>query len=306
MAIAAEHTNSVQAKSDLHGDFHRATLAAMPQSTDHSKRDPTAATEVISVATYEKLHEFIAAFARAHLNLLILIGNPGLAKTRIVRAALGHNACWIEGNATAFGLYRELYHHRESPYVVIDDVDSLYSDRIGVRLLKSLCQTELIKTVAWHSGARSLEKEGIPTKFETRAKVLVISNDWRALNRNVVALQDRGFVLHFQPTAEEVHRQARAWFSDTAVYDWFTEHLHLIREPSLRHYVRAAMLKDAGMDWSAVLPSSSGNPKERLVAELLADSRYASQESRAREFVARRAGCRRTYFNYAKRLGMVD
>ncbi|MBI3464479.1 MAG: hypothetical protein HY000_15705 [Planctomycetes bacterium] len=270
--------------------------------TEHSTRRTRAATEVISVTTYDKLQEFIVAFARAHLNLLILTGNPGLAKTRIVRAALGDNTCWIEGNATAFGLYRELYHHRDSLYVVIDDVDSLYSDRVGVRLLKSLCQTENIKTVAWHSGARSLQKEGIPTKFQTRAKVLVISNDWRTLNRNVSALQDRGFVLHFEPTAEEVHRQARAWFQDTEVYQWFADHLHLIREPSLRHYVRAAMLKDAGMDWTAVLPSPNNNPKERLVAELQADSRYGSQEARAREFVARGGGCRRTFFNYVRKV----
>ena len=69
-------------------------------------------------------------------------------------------ACWIEGNATPFGMYAKLYRHRDE-FVVIDDVDALYADRSGVRLLKCLCQTEEEKAVAWHSDARSLERQRI-------------------------------------------------------------------------------------------------------------------------------------------------
>ena len=36
----------------------------------------------------------------------------------------------------------KLYRHRDQ-FVVIDDVDALYADRSGVRLLKCLCQTEI-------------------------------------------------------------------------------------------------------------------------------------------------------------------
>jgi hypothetical protein len=60
---------------------------------------------------------------------------------RSVRAALNGQACRIEGNATPFGMYVKLYRHRDQ-FVVIDDVDALYADRSGVRLLKCLCQTE--------------------------------------------------------------------------------------------------------------------------------------------------------------------
>ena len=261
--------------------------------------------EVITVSTYAKLDQYIEAFAGGHLNLLILIGNPGLAKTRIVQEALaGYDSCWIEGNATAFGIYQQLYHQRECGFVVIDDVDSLYSDRIGVRLLKGLCQTEETKTVAWHSSSQSLKREGVPPRFTTQARVVIISNDWATLNRNVVALQDRGFVLVFDPTAEEVHRQAGRWFAEgePAVYEWFREHLHIISQPSMRHYVRAAMLKNAGLDWTEVLPLEIENPRERLVSELQGDTRFPTQESRSREFIQRGGGSRRTYFNYVKRL----
>ena len=162
---------------------------------------------MLRLTTYERLGEYLTAFAKGHFHLMILVGTGGLAKSRSVRAVLGDKGCWIEDNATPFGMYAKLYRHRDE-FVVIDDVDALYADRSGVRLLKCLCQTEDEKTVAWHSDARSLERQRIPREFTTRSRVVIISNDWQTLNKNVAALQDRGHVLLFQPSASEVHAQA--------------------------------------------------------------------------------------------------
>ena len=113
-------------------------------------------------------------------------------------------------------MYTKLYRYRDK-FVVIDDVDSLYADRNGVRLVKCLCQTEPEKTVAWHSAARPLEREGIPREFVTTSRVIIICNDWKSLNRNVMALQDRGHTLVFEPTAEEVHQKTGEWFDQEKV-----------------------------------------------------------------------------------------
>ena len=59
----------------------------------------------IRIETYDGLHQYIRAFAAGHLNLLILLGGPGLAKSQTVKRMVGKRACWIEGNATAFGMY---------------------------------------------------------------------------------------------------------------------------------------------------------------------------------------------------------
>ena len=75
---------------------------------------------------------------------------------------------------------------------------------------------------------------------------------WKTLNRNVAALQDRGHVLLFQPGAAEVHRKAGTWFDDREIYEWFAKNLHRVREPSMRHYVRAQELKAAARDWTDV------------------------------------------------------
>jgi hypothetical protein len=33
--------------------------------------------------------------------------------------------------------------------------------------------------VAWHSDARSLERQRIPREFTTKSRVVIISNDWK-------------------------------------------------------------------------------------------------------------------------------
>jgi hypothetical protein len=253
------------------------------------------------VATYARLQEYLHAFAQGHLNLLILVGEAGIAKSRTVRAVLGGSACWIEGNATPFGMYEKLYRHRDC-FVVIDDVDSLYADKAGIRLLKCLCQTEDEKTVAWHTDARSLEKHGVPREFTTKSRVIIICNDWRTLNSNVSALQDRGHVLVFQPSAAEVHAQAGTWFEDREIYSWFGDNLHRLREPSFRHYVRAAELKAAGMEWREVLEAGDDNERARIAAEILGSAAYQSTGDKVRAFVQRGGGCRATFYNYRRRL----
>src|SRR5207344_3036142 len=102
----------------------------------------------------------------------------------------------------------------------------------------------------------------------------------KTLNKNVAALQDRGHVLFFQPSAAEVHRMAGTWFDDEEIYQWFAANLHRVRQPSLRHYVRAKELKAAGMDWTEVLADEAENRRARLAGEILASTEYASTSER--------------------------
>ena len=136
-----------------------------------------------------------------------------------------------------------------------------------------------------------------------KSRVVIISNDWKTLNKNVAALQDRGHVLLFQPGAAEVHRKAGTWFDDPEIYKWFAENLHRVREPSMRHYVRARELKAAGMDWTDVLAVEAENPRARLAAELLASPVHGDTAARVKAFVEQGGGCRATFFNHRRRLG---
>lgn len=267
----------------------------------HGKRNNDHSVNAVILRTYADLAKYVQAFAAGHINLLILVGPPGLAKSRTVREHLPEDSCWIEGNATAFGIYQALYRHRDE-FIVIDDVDSLYADKHGVRLLKCLCQTEREKSVGWHSASRQLERAGIPREFKTTSRVVIICNDWKTLNRNVAALQDRGHVLEFSPTPREVHELASTWFSDVEVLDWFEANLDRFEHLSLRLYLRAAELKAAALDWKGLAPLEPGNERRRLVAELKSDPSFQLEEKRAQRFQELGGGCRATYFNHARAL----
>jgi hypothetical protein len=258
-------------------------------------------SRIVRIRTYEKLEQYLKAFAEGHFDLLILVGTGGAGKSRAAKAALAGKACVIEGNATAFGIYQKLYRHKDE-LIVIDDIDDLYADKAAVRLLKCLCQSEEEKCIGWHSDSRSLERQGIPREFSTKSRVIIVSNDWQTLNKHVAALQDRGHVVSFEPTAAEVHQRVRAWFDDEEIYEWLGRNLHRIREPSQRHYRNARQLKRGGLPWTDVLAEADENKSARLAAELLASAEYTSTKDRVKAFIQQGGGCRATFFNHRRKL----
>jgi hypothetical protein len=48
--------------------------------------------KVLRLTTYERLDEYLRAFAKGHFHLMILVGAGGLAKSRSVRAVLGRGS----------------------------------------------------------------------------------------------------------------------------------------------------------------------------------------------------------------------
>jgi hypothetical protein len=213
-------------------------------------------------------------------------------------------ACWISGQATPLGIYMQAFEHRHQP-LVLDDVDGLYADRSGIRLLKALCQTEPTKTLSWHTATPILKRQRVPPRFTTTSRVALVGNDWKTLNADVAALEDRGHVLVFEPTALEVHRQAAGWFWDQEIFDFVATYLHLIAQHSLRMYRKAWELKQAGLDWRRAVLSRCLTGPAFLVAQLKADPSFPSEAARVRAFVSAGAGCRATYFHHAQKLRPV-
>jgi hypothetical protein len=207
-------------------------------------------SHAVRLTTFADLEPYVRAFGEGHLNLLMIFGPPGVGKSRSVRQALGSQVCWIGGQATPFGIYLQAYEHRNKP-IVLDDVDGLYADRLGVRLLKALGQTERTKTLSWQTAAPTLARSGIPRQFTTTSRVALVGNDWKTLNADVAALEDRGHLLLFEPTPLEVHSQAASWFWDQEIFDFIADHLHLMAQHSLRTYGHAWELKRSRVELAA-------------------------------------------------------
>jgi hypothetical protein len=68
----------------------------------------------VPITSYDQLKRWAEAFGRGGINLLILLGRSGLGKSRAFREAVGPDALWARGNATAAGLYRLLWLHRDA------------------------------------------------------------------------------------------------------------------------------------------------------------------------------------------------
>lgn len=207
---------------------------------------------MIVITDYTELDAYVRAFAEGHLKLMLICGPPGVGKSFAVRQAVGDRAAWIDGNATAFGLYCFAYQHLDQS-IVLDDVDRFYRDRNGFRLLTALCQSDSGSWVSWETDARRLRTENIPNRYYTASKVCLVTNSWERLGVDVRALEDRGHFVSFVPTPQEVHRRTAEWFWDQEIYDAVGASLGAYVNHSFRTYLRAYEIKSAGLDWNLTL-----------------------------------------------------
>jgi hypothetical protein len=268
---------------------------------------PSAGT--IVVRTYEEFRHFVHQFVAGRFHLLMLLGSPGVAKSQTVTRAIGNRAhLYLDTHATAFGMYCQLHLHRDLP-TVIDDLDHLYGDRACVRLLKSLCNTDAVKTLRWPSAHPKIGDgpDQVPAAFTTRSPVCLIANEWRTLNANVQAIEDRAIIASFQPSVGEVHVEVRQWFSDAEVYDFMEQHLPYITQPSMRYYVKGAQLRQACPDrWQEQLLTLMGvDEARRAIVGILSDATLHTEAARVAAFEAKGLGDRATYFRWKKKLQLA-
>jgi hypothetical protein len=271
--------------------------------------------EVISLTTYAQLHLYLAKFSAGELSLVLLLGRHGTGKSEGVRRALrlsplrecpigseGPQVLYVEGHMQPYGLYRKLWTHRNQS-VVLDDLDRLYSDADCVRLLKPLCNTEPTKRLTWLTNL-TLNANDVPSSFTTTSSVILIANEWRTVNANVRALEDRAIILHFNPSNAEVHRSVGEWFQDSEVYGFIAKIMPSVSEISMRHYCKGSQLRRAGLpDWrNSLLQMVLSDPRLACVASLQHEPTLKSEQEKVDRFIAATGGSRATYFRIKARL----
>ncbi len=269
---------------------------------------PSLPTDAITVASYQDLDLYVDRVASGALDLLLIIGRHGTGKSErvrrmlAVRARSGAGPLYVEGHAQPFGIYRGLWDHRDQP-VVLDDVDRLYANSDCVRLLKPLCESRLTKRVSWLTHA-TMNGSGPPSAFETKSPVILIANEWRSLNANVRALEDRAIIIHFDPTNDSVHAQARQWCRDEEIHQFIGAHLSAVQAVSMRWYAKAQKLREAGFrDWKvSLLQMMLSDRHLAIVAELALDPTYSTERDRIEAFARVTGRSRATYYRLRRRL----
>lgn len=271
--------------------------------------------EVILLTTYAQLDLYLGKFSAGELGLVLLLGRHGTGKSESVRRALSISDAaspvaekaattplYIEGHMQPFGLYRQLWESRNQA-IVLDDLDRLYADSDCVRLLKPLCNTVKHKRLHWLTNL-TMNEGAVPSSFTTSSNVILIANEWKSVNPNVRALEDRAIILHFNPPNHEVHRKVGEWFDDPEVYEFLGQIMTVVPAISMRHYCKGAQLRRAELlDWrTSLLQMVIPDARKACVIAVQHDPNLQSELQRVEHFIASTKCSRATYFRIKSRL----
>lgn len=266
-----------------------------------------------TITTYEEFGAHIRAWVAGNLGSVIVVGDPGLAKGSTIRSELkaaGVEACDIQGRITPFRLHQRVFENMQrcqltgdQELILLDDIDDIWRNTRVVNQLKCLCQTDEEKTMMWETASRMLDSDGdvIPRSYTTRAKTLIVVNEWDTSNINVKAIEDRSHVWVFKPTAAEVYRKAGEWFWDQVIYDFFWEHLGVISAPSMREYILANEEKKSGLDWRSSLYDCWGIDQDLLLIYILQlEGAFSTQGELVKAWMKETKKCQATFYNLKK------
>tara|TARA_R100000734_G_scaffold17891_1_gene14383 strand:- start:1870 stop:2658 length:789 start_codon:yes stop_codon:yes gene_type:complete len=132
-------------------------------------------------ARYDAVADYVENIAKGELRSLIVRGRPGVGKTAMINQFLtsskprSHKI--VTGHMTNLSLYDALYRHKEKGQVlVLDDVDSVFSQVEGLNLLKAAMDTTETRNISWESSKVNPGNLGLPANFKFEGGVILITN----------------------------------------------------------------------------------------------------------------------------------
>jgi len=255
---------------------------------------------MIEIKTYGEFDNYIKAFSKKKINLMVIVSRGGLGKSFATEQALLKEApLTFSGHATPLSIYKELYRatkeeKNKDPFVVFDDVDTLICNKTNVALLKQICDTKETKQVRYGSTTKLLEE--VPYEYETKCNVILLTNLLTPRNANVKALLTRGHHIHFNPSNVEVVNHLRGFAKNKPIVKLMSELAPFSTRLNLRSYVLAKELDDSNLDWRTFVQESlEVDPKIRLISNLMVQ--YEDDISRLKHY----PHSRMDYYRYKKK-----
>lgn len=156
-------------------------------------------------ARFNNVETFVKQISNGNFRSLIVNGHPGIGKTHSVTKYLEQyakgNYYVFQGRVTLLSLYATLHAFKnKGKVVVLDDVDSIFSDVQGLNILKAVMDTTSTRRVHWASTTGKLNTMGLPDNFIFNGGVILISNvgfggGTSRLVTHLTALKDRSYCV---------------------------------------------------------------------------------------------------------------
>jgi hypothetical protein len=238
-----------------------------------SKHTTPSSAQVVN--RYSQLRELYRGYADGKLNLVLVLGSPGLGKGVGLKTALvGKGGLYVKGHRTHMKFYMELYQHKDKP-VAIDDADSFLANKQLRELIKHLTETDQYKKIDYGTTSKRLADEGIPGHFYTTSGCAIVCNSWDSDDPICQAIESRAEVIHFTPDWAEVYREIGTWFWDQEIYDYLWEKLPFLKQPDMRLVKRAYDRKKSKLKelpWQEVIDTHTDDKENLLLRTLLAQA----------------------------------
>jgi hypothetical protein len=156
------------------------------------------------------IENYIDVLLSSNTHCLVIKGPSGISKTTTVLNKLssiglseGDHYLYVTGYITPLKLFETLAKSRmlDEPRVMIfDDVDSIFTNKTSVALLKSaLAEARGKRVVSYESSSRN----GQARSFEFTGKVILIVNGF-VKNNTIQPLLDRGIFYEIEPDVQEL------------------------------------------------------------------------------------------------------
>jgi len=303
------------------------------------------------IRDYARFRELGRQFAEGRIKALIVISGPGKGKSQIMKQALeavrptddaqfvnalnisldnilarlapaspqhpepanlSPGLC-IKGDCRPIKFHIKAYQHRDAP-ILIDDADAFLAKLDNREKIKHLAETDRYKLMSHESFAPQLIKLDVPNEFYTTSPVCILRNAWDSSDHINQAIEDRGLVVYFDPSWEEVYRYIGEWYWDQETYDYLWERMPLLKEPSIRPLAKAYELKLARstiFNWRTMIDAHTAHKSLLLVSDYLRTD-FRTQTERIKAWVkevksvdADEPACKSTWHRYLNDLDEV-
>lgn len=127
---------------------------------DSLKNGPVPERELKDVKTlFGRMIQLTQLVVKGTINSLLVAGGPGIGKTTDVIGTIkesglsdGRDYIKLSGKATATSLYQVLYKWRKGGLIVLDDLDSIWSDQDATNILKAALDSYDERVITWSTG----------------------------------------------------------------------------------------------------------------------------------------------------------